>query len=85
VWSITWRDLEEGSGVTTLLTRVQRDLSLDDRILDVVGDEGFAVVGDCDRAGSAITDASAIRADSTRADARGAPRVGKVGRSRSPS
>jgi len=28
VWSVTWKDLEEGAGVTTLLTRVQRDLYL---------------------------------------------------------
>jgi DEAD/DEAH box helicase domain-containing protein len=28
VWSITWKDLEEGTGVTTLLTRVQRELYL---------------------------------------------------------
>ena len=28
VWSITWKDLEEGAGVTTLLTRVQRELYL---------------------------------------------------------
>lgn len=26
VWTITWKDIEEGSHVTTLLTRVQRDL-----------------------------------------------------------
>ena len=26
VWSVTWKDLEEGTGVTTLLTRVQREL-----------------------------------------------------------
>jgi DEAD/DEAH box helicase domain-containing protein len=25
VWSITWKDLEQGTGVTTLLTRVQRE------------------------------------------------------------
>jgi len=28
VWSITWKDLDEGAGVTTLLTRVQRELYL---------------------------------------------------------
>lgn len=28
VWSITWKDLQEGAGVTTLLTRVQRELYL---------------------------------------------------------
>ncbi len=28
VWSVTWKDLEEGTGVTTLLTRVQRELYL---------------------------------------------------------
>jgi DEAD/DEAH box helicase domain-containing protein len=26
VWSVTWKDLEEGTAVTTLLTRVQRDV-----------------------------------------------------------
>lgn len=28
IWSITWKDLQEGAGVTTLLTRVQRELYL---------------------------------------------------------